>query len=333
MINGEEHESRMKRADNLLEKHQIRQGLKGKLYYTYPRIFEGIYELLCLSESDDLFFNLLMHYSSRMISDYEGNKNEIKIDWWLEPNVNYSLLVQEIFDDFWASFLCFQHGFTKQATEILRNTVELIVNLYFMKFIKKEDDQTILNWLKGERGIVNIDSKIEDLRKIKYLKEENISPYLKQLYGILCAAAHSHKKHMTSITIPGGIWVKDKMMFEPFIIPQTRGIFLWVVETELKMIKHFVKQDKETPFLQKIFDTITKMEGRLNKYSTTIESIKKGYVLHRKQVRLDSGKTILFSLKINNQWEFPGKQIRSLNQHEKKELKDKIENLLISDTS
>jgi hypothetical protein len=274
-----------------------------------------------------------MHYAGRMIQDYPGNRDEITINWWLDPNMNYLLLLQEIFDDYWASFSCFQHGFTKQAVEILRNTYELILNLYFMKFCKNESDEAIIKWLNGERGIGKVSSIIETVKKIEFLKVENISPYLEQLYGILCMAAHSHKKMMTSLTVPGGLWVKEKMMFEPFIILQTRSIFLWVVETELKMIRHFIEQDRKTPFTQKILDTIGRMQELLKNYAPLIENTKKGYVLHRAEVRLDSGKNVLFSLKLNNEWQFPSvKQVKLLSKEERGDLKSKIQELLLRDT-
>ncbi len=333
MVNEGEHKSKLREADRLLEKLQIRKELKGKFYYIYPKIFEGLFDLFTLFETDDLFFSLQMHFAQMTLQDYPRDKEEIKINWWLEPNINYHLLVQEIFDDYWASFLCFQHGFTKQAMEILRNTLEVIINLYFMKFCKKEGEaEAIIKWLNGEKRITSKELIIDTVKKIEFLKSENISPYLNQLYSILCMATHSHKKMMTSLTVPGGIWVKEKRMFEPFIVLETRSIFLFVVETELKMVKHFIEQDKKTYFTQKVLETLSKVEEHLKKYSTIIENIKKGYVLHRKQVRLDSGKSILFSLKINNEWEFRDRQIKSLSQGERKDLKNKIEKLLLCDT-
>ncbi len=331
MTEQEERKSKLKDADNLLEKLEMRKGLKEKLYYTYPKIFEGLFDLLSLSESDDFFFLITMHFAERTIEEYRGDKDDIRINWWQEPNINYSLLIQEIFDDYWASFLCFQHGFTKQATEILRNTLELILNLYFMKFCRGDGDQATIKWLAGERGIEKAPLIIDAVKKIEFLKADNVSPYLEQLWRILCTATHSHKKMMTSMTVPGGIWVKEKMMFEPFIILQTRSIYLFAFETELKMIRHFFAQDKKTNYTQRILDSISRMEEHLKKYSEVIESIKKGYVLHRKQLRLASGKSVLFSLKINNEWELKG--AKSLRQEEKKELERKIQELLQCDAT
>jgi len=331
MLNEKEYESKLKETDRLFEKHQIRRELKSKFYNTHPKLFEGLFDLLSLSELDELFFSELMHFSRRMIQDYPGDKDDIKIKWWQEPNLNYSLFFQEIFDDYWASFLCFQHGFTKQCTEILRNTLELSLNVYFMKFCRGENDEAIIRWSAGER--VEAKVLIEEVKKTEFSKAENISPHLKYLYDTLCLATHSNKKMMTSLTIPGGIWVKDKMMFEPFIVLQTRSIFVWVVETELKMIRHFFAQDKKTEFTPKILDSIGKMEEHLKIYSKVIESIKKGYIIHREQVILASGKTVLFSLKINNEQELKGKHAKSLHQEEKKELERKIQELLSRDAA
>lgn len=331
MTNEQEHEFRLKEADRLLEKLEIRKELRGKLYYTYPKVFEGLFDFLSLSETGDFFFNLLMHYSTRMLQEHTGDKDGIKINWWSEPSINYQLLIQEIFDDYWASLLCFQNGFTKQSIEILRNTFELLVNLYHMKFAKNENDDVIIRWLDGERGKEPMSSIIKSVKEIEFLRAEDISPYLMQLYTLLCMATHSHKKMMTSLTVPGGFWVKEKMMFEPFIILQTRSIFLWVVETELKMIMHFIEQDEINYFTQKALDTITRMQENLKAYLPLIESIKKGYVIHRKQVHLNSGKSVLFSLKINNEWEFKKQQIKSLSKEEQEDLQKKVEELLLCD--
>lgn len=103
-------------------------------------------------------------------------------------------------------------------------------------------------------------------------------------------------------------------------------------ELELKMLRHFIERDLTSPFTQKILATISKVEDYLIKYTTIIEDIKKGYVIHKKQVVLNSGKTILFSLKINNEWETKGKRLKNLTNTEKKELKEKIERVLISVT-
>jgi hypothetical protein len=106
-----------------------------------------------------------------------------------------------------------------------------------------------------------------------------------------------------------------------------------VVETEVKMMRHFFAQDKKTEYTQKILDSIGKMEEHLAKYFEVIESIKKGYILHRKQVNLTSGKSVLFSLKINNEWELKGKHTKALCQEEKKELERKIQELLLCDAT
>ncbi|MDD5082809.1 MAG: hypothetical protein PHU08_05485 [Dehalococcoidales bacterium] len=329
MPNEQEHELKLKEADRLLGKQQIRREVKNKFYYTYPRLFSELFELLSLSESDELFFNISMHFSGRMIHDYPGDKDDIKIDWWQDPNINYSLLFQEIFDDYWASFMCFQHGFTKQCTQILRNTLELTLNVFFMKFCKGENNETIIRWSKGERIAKTVSCVIEAVKNTEFSKAEHISSYLANLYAMLSMATHSQKKMMTSLAVTGGIWVKDKMMFEPFIVLQTRSIFLLVVETELKLIRYFFVQDTE--FTSKILDSIGKMEEHLKKYFMVIESIKKGYIIHRKQINLDSGKSVQVSLKINNDWELLGKHTKLLSQEEKKELDRRIQGLLLRD--
>jgi len=200
-----------------------------------------------------------------------------------------------------------------------------------MKFCKGENNETLIRWSEGERIAESVSSVIKAVKKTEFSKAESISPYLAHLYDMLCMATHSQKKMRTSFTVPGGMWVKDKMMFEPFIVLQTRSIFLLVIVIELKMIRHFFVQDKKTEFTNKILDSIGKMEEHLKKYSMVIESIKKGYVIHRKQINLDSGKSVQFSLKINNDWKLKGKQVKSLCQEEKKELERKIQEILLRD--
>lgn len=323
----------LRKSDELLEKLQIRKWLKKeKLYCYFPKMFEELFALLSIPESEKFWFALSRHTSMRTFQDYSGNKATIRIkDWWSDPNIWNNMLIQEIFDDYWASFLCFHHGFTKQALAILRNTLELIIIICFIKFCKKEDDKTIIKWIKGESGFREVSDKIDAIKRIEFLKAEGISSCLGSLYDTLCSATHSHKKMMTSLTVPGGfLGVRDKMMFEPFIIIQTRSIFIFVIEIELKMLKHFIEQDGKTPFTEKILSVISKMETHLKKYSLILKSIKKGYVVHRKPVNLDSGKSILFSLKINNVREFKGNPL--LSKEEEKDLEEKIDEILLCDT-
>ncbi len=71
-------------------------------------------------------------------------------------------------------------------------------------------------------------------------------------------------------------------MFEEFAVVQTRAIFFFVIETELKMMKCFIENDERTPWDSKITDTLIRMQENLRQYSTVIEDVKKGYVLHKK---------------------------------------------------
>jgi len=329
VTNEQEHQFRLKGADRLLKKLDIRNELRSKLYYTYPRVFEGLFELLSLSETMDFVFALQMHFAGRTIQDYPGNKDDIKLNWWLEPNINYSLLIQEVFDDYWVSFLCFSHGFTKQSLGVLRNTYELILALYYLKFCDR-DDEELVKWIEGKSGVKKVERMIESVKKIEFLRAENIFPYLMGLWRILCMATHSHKKMMTSMTVPAGLWFRDKRMFEEFAVMQTRAIFLFVVETELKMMKCFIENDERTPWERKVIDALIEMQQNLKQYSTVIEDIKKGYILHRKRIALDSGRTVLFSLKINNEPELAGK-VKSLSRDELRDLDNKVIKLLQAD--
>lgn len=213
------HKEKLTKVNELLKSLEIRNDLKGEFYYTYPKLFQGLFDLLTIFESDEFFFAIQMHTAANSLSGSTKNKDKITINWWSDPHINYGMLIQEIFDDYWASFLCFQHGFTKQAVEILRNTYELVINLYFLRFCEKEDDENILKWIDGEQGFKKPSDKISAVKKLEFLKEDNISPYLAKMYDLLCMATHSHKKMMTSLTVPGGpLGIKEKMMFEPFII-------------------------------------------------------------------------------------------------------------------
>jgi hypothetical protein len=322
---------KLEEAGKLISKHQIRYGLKEKIYCTYPQIFDELFELLSLPESDEFFFQVHMHFAERIYQEYPGDKDNIEINSWLEPNFGYILLLQEIFDDYWAAFLCFQHGFTKQCTEILRNTLELILNMFHMRFCGGEKNEITINWAIGNGGLGDVKSIIDQIKKLEFLKTEDVSPYLKRLWDILCESTHSHKKVMTSMAMSAGpLSIRDKMMFEYFIILQTRSMFLFVVETELKMVRQFFINDQETHFTQKILNSIDKMLNNLNKYSKIIDNIKIGYIIHRQEIKLDSGKTVVFSLKLNNEYELTGKYSKSLTREDGKELEGKIERILFA---
>jgi hypothetical protein len=102
----------------------IRRGLAEKLLYFYGATFQTIFNTL--DSLADIDFLLRMDMTERTRRDHEGEE-PVVIRQWEEPAAHVQVRSQEVIDDLWAAYLCWLHGFTKQAQGILRNTIELVV--------------------------------------------------------------------------------------------------------------------------------------------------------------------------------------------------------------
>src|SRR5262249_7564769 len=115
---------------------------------------------------------------------------------------NAQLILQEVIDDYWACCHCFQSGFTKQADGILRSTVELVAQLYYLKYLDESKSLASDSWALGNRGMQKFRDRIAAMKKMKSLNGRNFSSPLDSLYNRLCTSTHSRKDRLSAMNLP-----------------------------------------------------------------------------------------------------------------------------------
>lgn len=309
----------------LMKKLSIREGLREKFIFLYGQTFSDLYEILKTAEDFD--FNIQQHSIDEIFRKMdESGKNSVKMN--SEVSYNAKLILQEIFDDYWAAFLCFFNGFTKQCQGILRSTLELIIYLYYIKYINLDESD---NWITGTRGIEKIPDKIEALKSRNIFKEKKLYPRINHLYDILCTAIHSRKNRMSTMQLPRMMWASYMPSFEPIEILYTKGLFFSILDLQIHLIRDFIIDGVETKFSIELVNILDDMINHIKKYTKTIEKFEKGYLVHREYIKIDDKKNLLYSVKLDGVIEYPVKKKPIVTRNQVKLLKDQIENRLIKD--
>lgn len=313
----------------LMKQLSIRDGLREKLFYFYSQTFLDLYTILESAEEFD--FYILMQSMEEMM-DTQPKRDKV-IHLHSEIAFNIQIILQEILDDYWAAYLCFQNGFTKQCQGILRNTLELLVQMYYLRYLKRSGVKEIDNWVSGSRGIDKVDRKIEDLKSIPILKKDRLYTRLNQMYDRLCTATHSHKERMTSLKMPRMMWAKHMPSFEPSEILYTKGLFFSLFDLELRLIVHFLQDGVQTEWTPKLIKILHTMLNQVAKYIQSIERLEKGYIVHREHARITDNLQILYSVRLDGRIEYPISKKPKLTEKQAKYLRDHIQNRLIQDTT
>jgi hypothetical protein len=328
------HEVKLASSERLMTELDIRRGLRGKLFYLYPETFRALHSILDESEGFDGL--IWMHSSQSMVSKSTSGVvagGTITLHLNEELAFNSQLLLHDIFDDYWASCLCFQSGFTKQAQAILRSTLELLVQLYYLKHLAELEPLTSDSWALGARGIEGFTDKVRMLKKKAVSKKLNFGSRLEFLYDRLCTSTHSRKDRLTAMNLPRMERAKDMPSFEPLEILYTKGAFCSVLDLGLRMIQVHLAEEPETTYVGNLRAIIESMLNRLDKMKACIQTFEKGYIIHREHIALSSGKQILYSVTLNKKYEFPGRKKPRLNEAERKEFRRKFESTLFADIS
>jgi hypothetical protein len=320
-------QKRLEQADNLLSELDIRRGIRGKLFYLYPNTFRLLHSTF--EAAEDFDWLIQMHTVQAM----HGGKNEGRqiIYFNEELSHNAQLILQEVIDDYWACCLCFQNGFTKQARAIMRSTVELLTQLYYLKCLNESGSLASDSWALGTRGIEKIADKITVIRKMPALKKSNLAARLTFLYDQLCTSTHSRKDRLVAVNLPRAERAKDMPSFEPLEILYTRGLFCSILDLELRMIQQHFDEEPETIWLEQLRSVFKNMLTVLSRMQTCIRSAEKGYIIHREHIALSTGKQILYSITLEKKLELPGRKNLTLKHSEVKEFQDKLENRLVKD--
>lgn len=321
------HQKESEQIDQLLDELDIRRGLRRKVFYLYPNTFRTLHSTLEAAEDFDGLIQL--HSVQAMHSGKNEGRQVIYFNEELSHNAQ--LILQEVIDDYWACCLCFQNGFTKQAQAIMRSTVELIVQLYYLKYLSASGSLASDSWAMGTRGIEKLADKIAVIRKMPSLKNSSLAARLTFLYDQLCTSTHSRKDRLVAENLPRGERAKDMPSFEPLEILYTRGLFCSVLDLELRMIQQHFDEEPETIWVEELRGILRKMLTVLSRMQACIQSVEKGYIIHREHIALSTNKQILYSITLEKKLEFPGRKKFMLNHSEAKEFRDKIEQRLVKD--
>lgn len=314
----------------LMKQLSIRDGLREKLFYFYSQTFLDLYTILESAEEFD--FYILMQ-STEEIMDAQPKRDKVIVHLHSEIAFNIQIILQEILDDYWAAYLCFQNGFTKQCQGIFRNTLELLVQMYYLRYLKRSGIKEIDSWVSGSRGIEKVAQKIEALKSIPTLKKDGLYTRLNQMYNRLCTATHSHKERMTSLKMPRMMWAKHMPSFEPSEILYTKGLFFSLLDLELRLIVHFLQDGVQTEWTPKLTEILHRMLNQVAKYTETIERFEKGYIVHREHAKITDTLQILYSVRLDGRIKYPISKKPKLTEEQAKHLRDHIQNRLIQDTT
>ncbi len=302
--------------DAIVERIMIRSEMREKLVRLWHQSFEDLHQ--ALKETEGIEFYLQLHH----IWASEGTVE--LFNWFVGP----ALLISEIFDDWRASYLCFLHGFTKQAQGVLRNTVELVVQLYYLRFLQATGQPTKDAWSTGDRGIEKIDAKLSEITKQSGLLEQGDKVRLNQLYNLLCQSTHSHKRRMTALNVPKVSPIEEPV-FEPCEVIYTKGLLLYVIDLESSLITSYLQTAQATEYLVKVLEKLTRLKNIVSKHAPLIARFGKGYLVHREHAVVN-GKQILFSVDLNGNINTPGKKI-TLSEDDRREFQRQVDERLITD--
>lgn len=311
---------------DLMKKLLIREGLREKFVSLYGQTFSDLFDIL--ETADNLNFYIQQHYFFEIFDKMDSNLKATNIH--LEVGYNARLLLEEILDDYLAAYLCFFNGFTKQCQGILRNTLEIIIYLYYMKYINQNNSD---NWISGIRGIEKIPNKIKALKSIDIFKKDNLHNRVSQLYDRLCTAIHSHKARLSSIKFPRMMWASHMPSFEPVEILYTKGLFFSLLELQIPLIHNFILDETKTTFSEELIKILDNMIVKIRKYPKTIENFNKGYLIHREHIKLDNRSNLLYSVRLDGTIEYPIKKKPKITDSQLKFINDQIKNRLINDLS
>lgn len=313
----------------LLKQLSIRTGLREKLFHFYGETFQNLHRILETAEEFD--FYILMHSTWEMM-DSQPDDDKIVIHAHKEIAFNTQIILQEIIDDYWAAYLCFQNGFTKQSQEIFRNTLELVVQIYYLRFVKRSGAKEIDRWVSSTRGIERVAQKIEALKETNIFRRERLHSRLNRLYDLLSTATHSRKDRMTALTLPRMMWAKDMPSFEPSEILYTKGLFFSLLDLELRLILSFIEDGAQSEWTPQLTVILGKMINQTAIYRPTIDKFEKGYLVHREHANIADSLQILYSIRLDGTVEYPVRKKPKLNEQQVKALRIQVQKRLLQDT-
>src|SRR5215216_94244 len=305
----------------------IRPRLRSTLLHMYPDIFTTLHAVL--GEAEDFEWLIQMHTVAACNAEFSG-KSTIYLNE--EISHNAELILQEIIDDLWASCLCFQNGFTKQAQSLLRSTLELIVQLYYLKYLNQSGSLTSDSWAMGQRGVERVVHSVETIKKMGELRRTNLIARLNALYNRLSSSTHSRKDRLAAVNSPRGEGARDIIGLEPLEVLYAAGLFWSALDLVICMIQKHLEKEPKTTWLDRLQQVIARMAIQLEPVRLYVENFDKGYLIHREHMILSNNKQVLYSMNLNKRLGFPGHKKPKFTRNEADEFKKKVQSRFIECT-
>lgn len=309
----------MKRSVEL----EIRPRLRSTLLHMYPDIFTTLHAVL--GEAEDFEWLIQMHTVSACGAEFSG-----KTTIYLHEEISHNaqLILQEIIDDLWASCLCFQNGFTKQAQSLLRSTLELIVHLYYLKYLNQSGSLTSDSWSMGQRGVERFAHSVEAIKTMSELRSTNLIARLNALYNRLSSSTHSRKDRLAAVNSSRAEGARDIIGLEPLEVFYTAGLFWSALDLLICMIQKHLEKEPKTTWLDRLQQVIARMAIQLKPMRVYVENFDKGYLIHRENIVVSNNKQVLYSISLNKRLEFPGHKKPKFTHSEADEFKKKVQSRL-----
>ncbi len=310
---------------------EIRQEIKSKLFHFYKDTFQDLE--ISLNNLGELDFYLWMNSSQSMIT--EKSVDSVVINPHDNLEYNTLLLTQEIFEDFGGALNCFIVGYFKQAQALLRNSVELTIQIWKNKLVINEEDIKNNSWLRGVRGIEKVDDTCKEIAKL----ESSISGIkekirkINKLYSRLCMSTHSHKSRLNSINSTRQTSTLKGLTFEPFEFIYTKRIFIYSLTIILDLLVTYFKNQKETDWKLVIIGTLEDEIKRLNNnYTLQNQNYEKSFIIFRESLNISDKKKIeLYSIDLDGNFKELTKKKTKLKIDEQKIFRNKLEERLLKD--
>lgn len=303
---------------------EIRPKIKEQLLHDCKDTFLDLEKsLINLGELDRY---LLMNSSQSLLSA-SSNGHTIQVNQNIE--YNSQLLTQEIFDDFGAALNCFLVGYFKQAQSLLRNAVELTVQIWKNKYDAETGNLNSSAWVKGIRGIEKIEDACANIESF----EVNIVGIAKnirkinKLYSNLCKSTHSHKGRTNILNAPRINSTLQGGSFEPLEFLYTKRIFYYTLQSVLESLSLLFKNQYQTDWNTAIYEVIDDEINRIEEnYRVQNQNYIKGFIIFRESLTINASKTVeLYSIDLEKNFSEPTKRKTKLNDAENKLFWQKLE--------
>lgn len=287
----------------------MREVVKEKLDYFYKTTFDDLSDYI--KSLNNIDFYVSMNGSDLLLNSKDKDSSGwIKMD--NNIGFNTTLVVPEIFEDFSCSLVLFQNAYFKQSKQILRNTLELTIQLLYTNHLIKENRVAESEWIKRERGVSRIFDIANELEKTS-IYETKIIREIKKVYNLLNASTHSHKNYLNTIATPR-IGVNEVFGIDHTEVINTKIIFLLCIQNILMLLISFYKNQSSDYWVDVIIKEIGDVLLKIHKHSKDIENYKKGdyengegILIFRKNMKLSNNKNVLYTYKANRKIEYPTK--------------------------